>query len=80
MKKARNEAESSIRVDVEAEISRLKADTDAKVVELGTLLEQMQDRVKAHDAKVDADVRNLTALLHALASMLCAWVFPRLPG
>lgn len=57
MKKARKEAEEAARTRVEADITRTKAEADAKVEELTALLEQMKERVKAHDAKVDAEVR-----------------------
>lgn len=56
VKKARKEAEEAARTQIEAEISRLKSETDAKVTELSTMLDQMQERVKAHDTKVDNEV------------------------
>ena len=56
VKKARKEAEEAVRLQMEADISRLKAEADAKVTELSTMLDQMQERVKAHDTKVDNEV------------------------
>ena len=59
MKKARREGEDAGRQEAEAEISRLKQEADGKVEELTTFLETMKDRVKSHDAKMDAQVRGL---------------------
>jgi hypothetical protein len=57
VKKARKEAEETARAEVEAEISKLRADADTRVAELTTLLDQMSQRAKSHEAKLDAEVR-----------------------
>lgn len=56
VKKARREGEEQGRQEVEAEISKLKAEAEAKVEELSALLDTWKERVKTQDAKMDAEV------------------------